>query len=125
MHFKFATITVTDMDESLAFYRKVLGLELKEKISPKEGMTIAFLTDDRGGALELIGYDKIYEGEAQNQRVSLAYEVEDLKECISRLAVDGIEIKRGPVEAEGGVRFLFIEDPSGIEIELIEGFSLE
>ncbi len=124
MHFKFATITVTDMDASLAFYEKVLGLKLHQKISPKDGMTIAFMVDDRGGALELIGYNEIYEGEATNQRVSLAYEVESLKECISRLAVDDIEIKRGPVEAEGGVRFLFIEDPNGIEIELIEGFSL-
>ena len=35
-----------------------------------------------------------------------------------------VAISRGPLGAPGGVRFLFVKDPNGVEIEFIEGFQL-
>ncbi|MCF8219588.1 MAG: VOC family protein [Bacteroidales bacterium] len=35
-----------------------------------------------------------------------------------------IEIIKGPVKVPSGARFVFIEDPNGVEIEFIEGFNI-
>ena len=51
--------------------------------------------------------------------VHLAFEVENLEDCINRLNAAGIPITEGPLESSNGTRFIFTEDPDKYEIELM------
>ena len=75
--------------------------------------------------LELIEYEnKSMEDEVSHSKVSIGFEILDLDSIIKELEEKNIKIIRGPIKTPGGERFIFIEDPNGVEIELIEGFSI-
>jgi len=43
MKVKYATIAVADMDESIKFYKEVMGFEIDNQINPYPGAKITFL----------------------------------------------------------------------------------
>lgn len=123
MKYGFVTIAVKDMEESAKFYKDVLGLTEARRFSPQPGVDIMFLKDEAGSAIELIahGGDDSMGGRAS---VSIGFEVESLEATTAMLKDKNVPITRGPLGAPGGVRFLFVKDPNGVEIEFIEGFEL-
>jgi lactoylglutathione lyase len=52
--------------------------------------------------------------------VHLAFEVENLDNCIFKLEHSRIPITEGPIETSNGTRFIFTEDPDKYEIELMQ-----
>ncbi len=56
MNIRFNTITVKDLDESLKFYKEVLGFIEIKRFNPMEEVTIAFLKDEDSGLIEFIEY---------------------------------------------------------------------
>ena len=58
--------------------------------------------------------------EAPEDLVHLAFQVEDLEWCMTKLEEEGVPITEGPIEAENGTRFIFTEDPDKYEIELMQ-----
>lgn len=123
MKYGFVTITVNDMGESERFYKDVLGLKESRRFSPQPGIDIMFLQDDEGSAIELIAHEG-HENTAARVPVSIGFQVESLEETMGMLKGKKVPISRGPLGAPGGVRFLFVKDPNGVEIEFIEGFNL-
>lgn len=123
MNIMFITITVKDMEASLKFYKEILDFIEVKSFSPMDGVNIVFLKDKNSAALELIAYEnKPYEDVKSN--VSIGLEVADLENALNELKHKGIEIVSGPAEMQSGEKIAFIEDPNGVEIELIEGFSI-
>lgn len=126
MNIKFVTITVKSLSESIKFYENVLNLKVVRKFTPVNGTNIAFLKGDESAMLELIEYsnkstvDEIY----NESKVSIGFTVLDLNETIKKLGLKEVEIIRGPIKTPGGEKFIFIKDPNGVEIELIEGFDI-
>ena len=126
MNIKFVTITVKSLAESIKFYENVLNLKVVRKFTPVNGTNIAFLKGDESAMLELIEYtnkstvDEIY----NESKVSIGFTVLDLNETIKELELKEVEIIRGPIKTPGGEKFIFIKDPNGVEIELIEGFDI-
>ncbi len=121
-------LVVRDLDESLVFWRDMLGLEV-ELVLPIEHdrVTIAFLgvgeskvelvepTDDSTGVARFLAS----KGEGFHH---VCFEVADLAEELTRLAIDGVELidaapRRG---AEGPVAFLHPRSCHGVLVELIE-----
>jgi len=123
MKYGFVTITVKDMDESARFYKDVLGLKEARRFSPQPGVDIVFLKDEEGNAIELIAHEG-NEGACGRSSVSIGFEVDSLEATMAMLKDRNVGIIRGPLGATGGVRFLFVKDPNGVEIEFIEGFKL-
>lgn len=123
MKYGFVTITVKDMEESSKFYKDVLGLKEARRFSPQPGVDIMFLMDEEGSAIELITHEGS-EGACSRASVSIGFEVESLEATMAMLKEKDVAISRGPLGAPGGVRFLFVKDPNGVEIEFIEGFKL-
>ena len=121
-------VIVSDMDAALAFYQDLLGLELEAVMPiPSDRVDIAFLpvggvkielvrpTDDTTGAARFLES----KGEGFHH---ICFEVPDLSEALTRLAIDGVElIDTAPRKgAEGPVAFLHPRSCHGVLVELIE-----
>ena len=112
---------VSDMDQTIAFYTGVLGLEvLDRKVSPR-GSHLAFLKVPNSEELiELCSFPASGAVKVQEDLVHLAFEVDDLDRTIADLETKGVAITDGPTRTSSGSRFIFIDAPDGYEIELIE-----
>ncbi|MGE3153821.1 MAG: VOC family protein [Nitrospiraceae bacterium] len=112
---------VSDMDETISFYTKVLGLEVSErKVSPR-GSHLAFLKVPNSEELiELCSFPPSGPVTVQEDLVHLAFQVENLDDTIATLNSMGIPITDGPTRTSSGSRFIFINAPDGYEVELIE-----
>jgi len=112
---------VSDMDQTIAFYRDVLGLEvLERKVSPR-GSHLAFLAVPNSDELiELCSFPPSGPVKVQEDLVHLAFEVGNLDEVIQELTRKQIPITDGPTRTASGSRFVFIDAPDGYEVELIE-----
>lgn len=119
-------IRVMDLDKSLDFYTRHLGMQLlRKKDYPSGKFTLAFVgygDEDSDAVIELThnwGRGEPYElGTAFGH---LAIGVDDIYGTCERLAKEGVSIPRpaGPM-AHGGSVIAFVEDPDGYKIELIQ-----
>ncbi len=112
---------VSDMDQTIAFYTRVLGLEvLERKVSPR-GSHLAFLRVPNSEELiELCSFPPSGPVKVQEDLVHLAFQVENLDMTIAALKEQGVRITDGPTTSSSGSRFIFIDAPDGYEVELIE-----
>ena len=112
---------VSDMEQTIAFYTAVLGLEvLERKVSPR-GSHLAFLKVPNSEELiELTSFPPSGPVKVQEDLVHLAFQVESLDDTIAALNDKGVKITDGPTQSSSGSRFIFIDAPDGYEIELIE-----
>lgn len=112
---------VSDMDQTIVFYTKVLGLEvLERKVSPR-GSHLAFLRVPNSEELiELCSFPPSGPVKVQEDLVHLAFQVENLDDTITSLNKKGIRVTDGPTTTSSGSRFIFIDAPDGYEVELIE-----
>ncbi len=121
-------VVVSDIEAATRLYRDVLGLPLETVMPiPSDRVTIAFLpvgdvkielvqpTDDTTGVARFLAN----KGEGFHH---VCFEVPDLAEALTRLAIDGIElIDSAPRKgAEGPVAFLHPKSCHGVLVELIE-----
>lgn len=116
-------IRVKDLERSVDFYTRVLGMEVRRrKVLEGADATLVFLVDEDGDhPIELTYNHDDRDYDLGDQFGHFAFGVPDLDAAADELAEHGIEFKRGPYTvSEGGSRIAFIEDPDGIEIELME-----
>jgi lactoylglutathione lyase len=112
---------VSDMEQTIAFYTGVLGLEVLERKTSPRGSHLAFLQVPNSDELiELTSFPPSGPVKVQEDLVHLAFQVESLDETIASLTAKGVKITDGPTQTASGSRFLFIDAPDGYEIELIE-----
>ena len=112
---------VSDMEQTIAFYTNVLGLEvLERKVSPR-GSHLAFLKVPNSEELiELTSFPPSGPVKVQEDLVHLAFQVESLDETMTSLNAMGVKVTDGPTQTSSGNRFIFIDAPDGYEVELIE-----
>jgi lactoylglutathione lyase len=112
---------VSDMDQTIAFYRDVLGLEVVERKTSPRGSHLAFLRVPNSEELiELCSFPPSGPVKVQEDLVHLAFQVANLDDTIAGLQKRGITITDGPTATSSGSRFIFIDAPDGYEVELIE-----
>lgn len=119
-------LRVKDLDRSLDFYTRLLGMKLLRKRDVPAGKySLAFVgygTERDSTVIELTynwGKDEGYElGTGFGH---LAIGVPDAYAVCDRLAQEGVKIPRpaGPVQ-HGTTVIAFVEDPDGYKIELIQ-----
>lgn len=108
-----------DLGAAVAFYRDVLGLRQVDEM--------AFRLDDDG---ILLLFDPA--GSSQPGRlvpshgpsggsVHVAFSVDSLEAWRERLREQGVEIEHEHEWARGGARSLYVRDPAGNSVELVEG----
>ena len=112
---------VNDMDETIRFYRDILGLSVSERKKSPRGSELAFLkVPNSEEEIELCSFPASGKVEVQEDLVHLAFEVDDLDDMMTYLKEKGIPITDGPTTTSSGNRFCFIDAPDRYEIELIE-----
>ncbi len=119
-------IRVLDLDKSIDFYTRLLGMNLLRRNDyPSGEFTLAFVgygEEEDNAVIELThnwGRKEPYEiGTGFGH---LAIGVSDIHGACENLAREGVKIPRppGPMK-HGGSVIAFIEDPDGYKIELIQ-----
>ena len=118
-------IRVNDLEESIKFYREVLGMKLlREKEYPEAKFSLAFLgygNETENTVIELTyNWDK-NDYEHGNAFGHIAIEVDDIYKVCEEIKKKGVKVIRDPGPMMGSRLLLaFIEDPNGYKIELIE-----
>jgi lactoylglutathione lyase len=128
MIFVHTSIRTSNIDRSIDFYTKLMGLKLLNRHEiPKNDAEIAFLQDPegKGSRLELTFYrkqKKFVQADYEDRLFDhIAFEVKDMNQIISLLRKEKITITDEPFRlGPGGPLIAFIEDPDGTLIELIE-----
>jgi lactoylglutathione lyase len=126
--FVHASIRTSNMDRSIDFYTRFLGLTLVNRREiPQNDAEIAFLRDPeaKGCMLELTFYrkQKKFSQPEYEDRVfdHLAFEVKDIANTIAAMRNEKITITDEPFKlSPTGSLIAFVEDPDGTLIELIE-----
>ncbi|MDB1123447.1 lactoylglutathione lyase [Vibrio algarum] len=118
-------IRVGDLDRSIEFYTKVMGMELLRKNENTEyKYTLAFVgfgDESQGAVIELTynwgtsGYDM------GNAFGHIAIGVDDIYSTCDAIKAVGGNVTREPGPVKGGTtQIAFVKDPDGYMIELIQ-----
>lgn len=128
MSFQFlhTMIRVFDLEKSLDFYTRHLGMQVLRRNDYPEGrFTLAFVgygPESGNTVLELThNWDQAEPYTQGSGFGHLALGVEDIYGTCEALRADGVKITREPGPMKHGTTVIaFIEDPDGYKVELIE-----
>jgi lactoylglutathione lyase len=115
-------LNVSNLDASIEFYTKRIGLKFVSRREIKQNNAeIAFLTDASGSAIELTHWrDKKTLAEGDNFD-HIAFGVEDVVATVKELKAGGVTIAMEPFSLQGSAsKIAFIKDPDGNWLELIQ-----
>lgn len=119
MHLNSVVIRTENMEKSIEFYEKILGLTFESMMSAAPGKQIAFLYDAKSnGRLELIHNDR--SKVKKENSVSLTFIVDQISETETYLRSKNVRIIMQPRTVKDGKKMLTAVDPNGIEIDFIE-----
>jgi len=125
MRFLHTMIRVTDLDKSIDFYTRILGMSLLRKHDYPDGkFTLAFVgygKEEENAVIELTynwGIDKYEMGSAFGH---IAIAVDDAYKACADIKQNGGNVIReaGPMK-HGTTVIAFVSDPDGYKIELIQ-----
>jgi lactoylglutathione lyase len=122
------SIRTSNIDKSIDFYTRLIGLKLiSRREIPQNDAEIAFLQDPegKGAKLELTFYrkqKKFIQADYEERLFDhIAFEVESMEQTISIMRKEKVTITDEPFKlSPTGPLIAFIEDPDGTLIELIE-----
>lgn len=125
MKYLHTMVRITDVDESLDFYCRKLGLKEVRRYDHEQGrFTLIFLAakNDETNCIELTyNWDPEQYPEGRNFG-HIAYEVDDIYATCRQLMEGGVTINRPPRDG----RMAFIRSPDNVSIELLQaGDALE
>ncbi|MCU0237703.1 MAG: VOC family protein [Acidobacteria bacterium] len=117
MMINFVTIHVADIERSIDFYHRVLGMQVSRRFSPRPGMEIAFMGGG-GTQLEFIHDDMTpaYKGRG----LSLGFYVADMEQTMALLNQNQVEIVSGPLVMKNGVKLLSARDINGVDLGFVQ-----
>ena len=119
-------IRVRDLDKSLDFYTRLLGMtQLRRKDFPGGKFTLAFVgygAEADHAVIELThNWDQDEPYDLGSGFGHVAIGVPDIYATCERLEAEGVALPRPPGPMKHGTTIIaFIEDPDGYKIELIE-----
>lgn len=103
-----------DLGRSVHFYRDVLGLAIYREFGPVEDPAVVFFLGP--GFLEVSGRP----GGPPGLALMIWLQVRDVRAEAQRLAAAGVRILRRPATEPWGLTEMWIEDPDGVRIVLVE-----
>ena len=125
--FVHASVRTSNMEKSIDFYSRFLGLKLLSRREIKAtNAEIAFLQDAKGEGctLELTFYhnQKKFSQPEYEERLfdHLGFEVADINKTVAAMKKENVTITDEPFKFSPTTTIAFVEDPDGTLIELIE-----
>lgn len=121
MKFCWSTLAVKNMDESIKFYKEIVGLEVVKRYQVGTDTEIAFLNDAET-KIELI-CNKEKKDINVGQDVLWGFAVDSLEKQMALVKEKGIAITSGPFQPSPFSKFFFINDPNGMKIQFVENLN--
>jgi lactoylglutathione lyase len=120
MKFLWTTIHVKNMEESIAFYTNLAGLQITSRFPAGPGKEIAFMGNKTEGEtlVELISDSDTKEMEF-GEFISIGFGVDSVESMLSKLKSLNIPVHSGPIETPGAIFFL-IKDPNGLNVQFFQ-----
>jgi lactoylglutathione lyase len=126
--FVHASIRTGNMEKSIGFYTKHLGLTVVSRREiPQNRAEIVFLRDPegKGATLELTFYrdqERFVQADYEDRIFDhLAFEIQNMDKTLAGMRKDGVTVTDEPYRlSPNGSLIAFVEDPDGTLIELIE-----
>lgn len=126
MRYLHTMVRISNTEESLKFYRDLLGLEETRRVdNPAGRFTLIFLAapndaaraaSDKAPLLELThNWDPENYGEGRNFG-HLAFEVDNIYDFCAKLQAGGVTINRPPRDG----RMAFVRSPDNVSVELLQ-----
>lgn len=114
---------VKDLDESLSFYKDILGFEVsREKDFPEDKFTLVYLTLP-GSEYELeltYNYDQEKDYDLGDGYGHIAIGVDDLEAAHKEYSNTKYEVGELKSLSDNSTSYFFIQDPDGYKIEVIQ-----
>jgi predicted enzyme related to lactoylglutathione lyase len=104
----------SDLDRSLAFYRDTLGLAVYREFGEGSQRGVVFFLG--GGFLEVSGRADA----PSTPNVALWLQVRDVDAAHRELTARGVSVERPPVTEPWGLREMWLRDPDGLRLAVIE-----
>jgi lactoylglutathione lyase len=123
MKFAYTGIRVRDLNRSIEFYTKTMGMKEVERGKMRAGgIFVELKGDESPQVLELNYYppgSKFFEEYVEGSELDhLAFRCEDVRKSYRKVLAGGATSAEEPWD-EGGYTLAFIRDPDGVWIELI------
>jgi predicted enzyme related to lactoylglutathione lyase len=103
-----------DLERSQAFYERTLGLAISREFGEGSQRGVVFFLG--GGFLEVSGRST----ERAGPNVQLWLQVRDVDATHAELVANGVDVLRPPTDEPWGLREMWVADPDGVRIALIE-----
>ena len=119
MDFSHVGIVVQDMQESVDFYCKVLGCKVhRQQLEGNPQFTLLKAGEQK---IELLHFSNDSKERKEGVISHVAFNVDNIKEAISRLKQLGVDIEEDqPREIAGGLKIFFLRGPSGESFEFVQ-----
>jgi methylmalonyl-CoA/ethylmalonyl-CoA epimerase len=123
-----AGISVPNLEESIAWYRRMLGFEIVRRVAPSPTVSIALLRRDDCyiELFQVAGAEPLPESRRSPTAdlgvhgiKHFAFQVADARAAAAELGAKGAEVVMGPIENATEI-FFFVRDNSGNAFELIQ-----
>ena len=125
-------LRVGDLQQSIDFYTKIIGMNLLRTTErPEQGYSLAFVAFGGGNKegeaeIELTYNHGVSDYDLGSAYGHIALGVDSVSDTCSRIRDAGGKVTREPGPVKGGSTVIaFVEDPNGYKIELIETASRE
>ena len=127
---QYTNITVSDVDEALAFYRDALGLEVQQDVSAGEHRWVTLgsdaqpglgivLSDPHAGRSQADG-DAVQELLTKGVLPLWVFASDDVDATFEKLRASGAEVLQEPMEQDWGPRDCAFRDPSGNVVRIAQ-----
>ena len=120
MKFLWTTVYVKNLEESIAFYSDILGLQVTKRFPAGPGVEIAFMGNGTPGEtlIELLA-DSTHSNINFTECLSIGFAVESLDAIRVLLNSKNIPVDSEVIETPGS-KFFFISDPNGLIIQFFQ-----
>ncbi len=124
----YCQVTVTDPDESIAFYRDALGYEVTQDVASGEFRWVTLAAPDGSGARLVLSEPHAGRSQADGDAMEgllakgslpiLVFTSDDVDQAFERARTAGAEVLQEPVDQPWGPRDCAFRDPSGNTIRI-------
>lgn len=120
MKYLWTTIYVKNMEESIAFYGDLCGLQVSKRFPAGSEKEIAFMSNgaDNETLVELLAdssYSRVYHSEF----ITLGFAVDSMESMLDMVKNKNIPVHSGPFETPG-FKCFGIKDPNGLHIQFFQ-----
>ena len=120
MKFLWTTLYVKKLEESIAFYSNLLGLQVVRRFNAGPGIEIAFMGNgiEDETLVELLA-DSNNDAVNYCEFISIGFAVDSVDTILDMVKRENIPVHTGPFETPVA-KFFYVKDPNGLNVQFFQ-----